>query len=107
MRRAIITFFVVASFGLPVCHDASGDTFGTDDNTFEIEFVTVGSPGNPNDLTGNPQPGKVDYTYRVGQFEISEDMIDNANALGAWGLATTTSVPTSRPSSTGTRQRSS
>ncbi len=82
------TAFAILSFVL-VCGTASyADTFGTDPNTtFEIEFVTIGNPGNPDDTTGDPnQAGKVDYTYRIGKFEISEDMIDKANAEGGLGI---------------------
>jgi len=63
------------------------DTFGADSNTFAIEFVDVGNPGNVADTTGLPNPaGTVDYAYRIGKYEISEDMIDKANALGDLGI---------------------
>ena len=43
----------------------------------------IGNPGNAADTTGNPNPaGSVPYTYRMGKFEISEQMIDKANAAG-------------------------
>ncbi len=62
-------------------------TFGSGSNTFDIEFVTIGNPGNADDFTGDPnQAGKVDVTYRIGKFEISEDMIDKANTLGGLGI---------------------
>jgi formylglycine-generating enzyme required for sulfatase activity len=62
---------------------ASADSFGTGASAFTIEFVDIGNPGNPDDTTGNPNPaGKVDYGYRIAQFEISEDMVNRANALG-------------------------
>ena len=32
------------------------DVFGSGTNSFDIEFVTIGSPGNPPDTTGNPNP---------------------------------------------------
>ena len=74
-------FFAATLFVKPT----QADTFGTL-NPFEIEFVTVGNPGNAADNTGNPNPaGKVDYSYRIGKFEISEAMIDSANSNG--GLA--------------------
>lgn len=67
--------------------NAYADTFGIALNTFDIEFVTIGNPGNPADTTGNPNPaGSVPYIYRMGKFEISEDMIDAANALGSLGI---------------------
>jgi len=60
---------------------AQTDSFGSGANTFDIDFVTIGNPGNFDDTTGSPNPvGQVDTTYRIGQFEISEDMIDKANA---------------------------
>ncbi|MCH8043080.1 MAG: SUMF1/EgtB/PvdO family nonheme iron enzyme, partial [Planctomycetes bacterium] len=63
---------------------AHADTFGSGANTFDIDFVTVGDPGNAVDMTNARNPaGKVDYTYRMGTYEISEDMIDKANAHGS------------------------
>lgn len=66
---------------------AWADTFGTGANTFDIEFVTIGNPGNVPDTNGSPNPaGSVAYIFRIGKFEISEQMIDKANALGALGI---------------------
>lgn len=46
-----------------------------------MEFVTIGNPGNAADTTGAPNPaGAVGYTYGIGKFEVSEDMIDKYNA---------------------------
>jgi formylglycine-generating enzyme required for sulfatase activity len=46
-----------------------------------MEFVTIGNPGNAADTTGAPNPaGSVGYTYGIGKFEVSEDMIDKFNA---------------------------
>jgi formylglycine-generating enzyme required for sulfatase activity len=57
------------------------DTFGSGANSFEIEFVTVGNPGNAADTTGDPNPaGSVPYTYRIGKYEIPEDAVRKANA---------------------------
>jgi sulfatase modifying factor 1 len=79
---------ILASLSLTLlCATAYADTFGSGLNTFDIDFVTIGNPGNAHDTTGNPNPaGTVDYIYRIGKFEISEDMIDNANALGGLGV---------------------
>ena len=56
-------------------------SFGSGFNTFSMEFVEIGSPGNADDTTGKPNPaGKVDYTYQMGKFEVSEDMIATYNA---------------------------
>jgi hypothetical protein len=66
---------------------AAGDTFGSGANTFDIEFVSIGNPDNAADTTGLPNPaGKVNYAYRMGKFEISEQMIDKANALSGLGI---------------------
>jgi len=57
------------------------DTFGSGANTFEIEFVTIGDPGNVADTTGDPNPaGSVAYEYRIGKYEIPEHVIRRANA---------------------------
>ena len=67
---------------------AGADTFGSGANQFDIDFVTIGNPGNAADTTGDPNPaGSVAETYRIGQFEISEDMIDKANAEGSLGIS--------------------
>jgi sulfatase modifying factor 1 len=66
---------------------ASADTFGSGDNTFEIEFVTIGNPGNASDTTGDPSSaGSVDYVYRIGKFEINRDTVEKANAQGGLGI---------------------
>ncbi len=60
------------------------DAFGSGANAFGIEFATIGNPGNADDTTGNPNPvGSVAETYRIAKFEISEDMINKANAESA------------------------
>lgn len=56
-------------------------SFGTGANQFNMEFVTIGNPGNTADTTGDPNPaGAVGYNYGIGKFEVSEDMIDKFNA---------------------------
>jgi hypothetical protein len=83
-------FLAVGCF-VPV---AGADTFGNGENSFEIKFVPIGSPGNPADTTGNPNPaGSVPYVYRIGKYEISEQMIDKANALGNLGITKDTRGP--------------
>jgi len=64
------------------------DPFGSGLNSFDIEFVEIGNPGNPaDDISANPDfAGSVAQSYRIGQFEISEDMINKANALGGLGI---------------------
>jgi formylglycine-generating enzyme required for sulfatase activity len=60
---------------------ASADTFGNGDNSFVIDFVTIGNPGNAASTFGVPRAaGSVDYAYQIGKYEISRDMVDKANA---------------------------
>jgi hypothetical protein len=68
---------------------ARADSFGSGGNAFTIDFVTIGNPGNANDAAfDNTLPdysspyGGVGYEFRMGTYEISEDMIDKANTLG-------------------------
>ena len=68
------------------------DTFGSGANSFDIDFVTIGNPGNPPDANPNPA-GAVPYPYRIGKYEISEQMIDKANALGGLGITKDTRGP--------------
>ena len=52
-----------------------------------MEFVTIGNPGNAADTTGVPNPvGSVAYTYNIGKYEVSRDMITKANSAGGLGI---------------------
>jgi formylglycine-generating enzyme required for sulfatase activity len=52
-----------------------------------MEFVTIGNPNNPADTTGSPNPaGSVAYTYNIGKYEVSRDMITKANSAGSLGI---------------------
>lgn len=66
------------------------DTFGTGPNAFTIDFVIVGDPGNPVDTatTGSyfSPHGAVGYTFQMGKYEVSRDMITKANAGGSLAL---------------------
>jgi sulfatase modifying factor 1 len=81
------TLLALFSFALSLASAALADTFGSGANSFEIAFVRIHDAGNDADATGNPNPaGKVNYSYRMGKFEVSEAMIDKANALGGLGI---------------------
>ncbi len=83
--RHITTLALITLIGCATA--AHADTFGSLGNTFDIDFVTIGNAGNADDTTGFPNPaGKVDSTYRMGQFEISEDMINKANAQSSLSI---------------------
>ena len=94
-RRGLVCASILAAVvGISFADRAAADTFGSGANTFDIEFVTIGNPGNAADTTGNPNPaGSVPYTYRMGKFEISEQMIDKANTLGGLGITKDTRGP--------------
>ncbi len=63
------------------------DSFGSGANIFQIDFVMIGNPGNPADTTGAPNPaGSVDDVYLIGEYEVSEEMVDKANNAGGLGL---------------------
>lgn len=82
------TILIVAAF--MTIHSATSvhaDSFGIGDDAFEIEFLTVGAPGNAADTSGNPASvGSVPYLYRIGTYEISEGLVNKANRLGSLGL---------------------
>ena len=62
-------------------------SFGTGANAFNIDFVTIGNPGNAADTTGYPNSvGSVAYTYILGKYEISRDQIEKASLAGGLGI---------------------
>ena len=61
--------------------------FGSGANSFSIDFVEIGNPGNVADTSGWPNPvGSVAYNYNIGKYEISRDMIEKANSAGSLGI---------------------
>jgi hypothetical protein len=56
MKRLNCLFLVCTVLLSSTAESANADTFGSGDNTFDIEFVTIGNPGNAADTTGNPNP---------------------------------------------------
>jgi len=63
------------------------ESFGSGANAFTMDFVTIGNPGNAADTTGSPNPaGSVAYTYNIGKYEVSRDMILKAGTDGGLGL---------------------
>lgn len=66
---------------------AGADTFGSGSNVFEIDFVTIGNPGNSDDAGAgggvySTPYGGVAYTFRMGTYEVSQDMVTKATNLG-------------------------
>lgn len=50
---SLIGVFLVLGIG-PFVSSTAADMFGSGANSFEIEFVTIGQPGNPPDANPNP-----------------------------------------------------
>jgi formylglycine-generating enzyme required for sulfatase activity len=70
---------LLSVFSFAAQNSLHADTFGSEANTFAIDFVNIGTPNNSADTTGY---GAVPYEYRIGKFEISQDQIDKATADG-------------------------
>lgn len=84
MKFLLAAFFLL---GWRIQAESLLQTFGSGTNQFQIEFVEVGNPANAADTTGSPNPaGSVAYTYNLGKYEISRDMVIKANTLGGLGL---------------------
>jgi hypothetical protein len=71
------------------------DTFGLGANTFTIDFVAVGNPGNSDDSSSGGglyfSPfGRTDYEFRISTYEISAEQVVKA---GDSGLANVTTGP--------------
>jgi len=63
------------------------ESFGSGDNAFTMDFVTIGNPNNVADTTGSPNPaGSVGYTYNIGKNEVSRDMVLKASTAGGLEL---------------------
>jgi hypothetical protein len=84
VRRRLFHFVAAVSMvaaSLVSAVQAAVVSFGDGSNKFSMEFVTIGNPGNLPDTTGAPNPaGAVGYTYGIGKFEVSRDMITKFNA---------------------------
>jgi formylglycine-generating enzyme required for sulfatase activity len=82
----------VASMAAP--SDAGVITFGVGANQFQMDFVTIGNPGNAPDTTGAPNPaGAVGNSYDIGKFEVSEGMITKFNASQSLQITQDTRSP--------------
>ena len=97
MKTPAMKITALCALALASITTARADTFGSGGNAFTIDFVTIGDPGNANDsgTTGiffTPYGG-VGSTFQMGTYEVSEDMINKANAEG--GLFITKDTRTS------------
>ena len=54
----------------------------------DIDFVTIGNPGNPGDTRAEANPsgcGAVDYDYRIGKYEVSSNQWQTINTAAGIG----------------------
>jgi formylglycine-generating enzyme len=86
--KLILTLSALLALGYQTASATSLlETFGSGDNAFTMEFVPIGNAGNAADTTGSPNPaGSVAYTYNLGMYEVSRDMITKANSAGSLGI---------------------
>ena len=78
MRKRLLRVVVAAGCllcGFATCQ-AAVVSFGSGANQFNMEFVTIGNPGNAPEYSY----GRVDYEYSMGKFEVSRDMVMKFNA---------------------------
>ena len=87
MKKYLILSVVALSYQSVWAQSLLQQSFGSGANQFTMDFVTIGNPGNAADTTGNPNPvGSVAYSYNIGKYEVSRDMINKANTLGNLGI---------------------
>ena len=96
IRMVQFKWFLAIALGLPALgalRTTSGDTITHGTTTVNMDFVTVGNPGNPDHIY-NENYGGVDYVYDIGKYEVSENQWDavvaaNAGDLLSPGLSST------------------
>jgi len=87
MRKLLCLAVGLASLSTICSAQTLTQTFGSGANAFSMDFVQIGNPNNIADTTGSPNPvGSVAYTYNIGKYEVSRDMINKANAAGSLGI---------------------
>ncbi|MCH8840835.1 MAG: SUMF1/EgtB/PvdO family nonheme iron enzyme [Planctomycetes bacterium] len=81
---------VLALLATSVCSSSlQADTFVNGENQFDVEFVTVGDPGNPHDTSHftSGTHGGVPYSYRIGKFEVTnQQYVQFLNSVDPSGL---------------------
>ena len=55
------------------------DTVGKSSNSFSLEFLAIGNPGNTNDSTGF---GGVSYNYKIAKYDVSVNQLQKAISGG-------------------------
>jgi hypothetical protein len=92
--KILAPFVLIAFVGTTSATRADLVAFGSGANSFSMEFVPIGAPGNPADTTGSPTPaGSVAYEYNMGKHEVSRDMVAKASAAGNLGITLADMTP--------------
>ena len=87
MKKYLILSVVALSYQSVWAQSLLQESFGSGANQFTMDFVTIGNPGYAADTTGSPKPvGSVAYSYKIGKYEVSRDMITKANSAGSLGI---------------------
>jgi len=87
MRKLVLSVLInLSAVLMGQAQSLSSETFGSGSSSFTMDFVSIGNPNNPGTAAYNPISGSVGYTYRMGKYEVSRDMVTKANLLGALGL---------------------
>ena len=90
MSKLLRSAFALAVFSNICSAQTITHNFGNGANAFTMDFVQIGNPNNIADTTGSPNPvGSVAYTYNIGKYEVSRDMITKANTAGSLGITMT------------------
>ena len=88
MRQHVLSaLFLALPIHTAFSQDLLQPTFGSGENAFTMDFVTVGNPNNAADTTGSPNPvGSVSYVYGMGKYEVSRDIVTKASTAGGLGI---------------------
>ena len=62
------------------------ESFGSGDNAFSMDFVTIDNPGNEGSPPATGIHGSVAYIYNLSKNEVSREMITKANTAGSLGI---------------------
>ena len=74
MRLHKLSSMILAAAVLSVAGAAMAETITHGTTAINMDFVTVGNPGNGPDTTGSPNPcGSVGYLYNIGKYEVMAD----------------------------------
>jgi len=90
MKVRLLATVTVLALGMMATGTAHADMFGSGENTFTLDFVTVGNPGNAaqsaanrsHSETGGDGYGAVPHEYRMSTYAISQNDITTATAAG-------------------------